>query len=254
MPAALLRQAGLFDRFGVPPIAPARGIRQIDTMIVPDQTFTYATPVILVGAAPVPIDDLFMALPTSWPLIAADGGAQIILATGRRPDLVIGDMDSRQDVPPDIPQLHLPGQDDTDFEKCLKRVIAPLIVGFCFLEGRLDHTLAVIHALAAAAHDRPIMLVGTNDMLVRMRGDFAFPAAAGERVSVWPLGPQRFTRSNGLQWPLDGLEMAPGQLVGTSNITTGGMVEIMADDGAGYAVIRPAAAAASLLSVIAPRD
>ena len=222
--------------------------------MLPDQTFTYATPVILVGAAPMPIDDLFTTLPSHWPLLAADGGAQTILASGRRPDLVIGDMDSRQDLPPDIPQLHLLGQDDTDFEKCLKRVIAPLIVGFGFLDGRLDQTLAAIHALAAAAHDRPIMLVGTHDVLLRLRGDLAFPASAGERVSVWPLGPQRFTRSNGLQWPLDGLDMAPGQLVGTSNIATGGMVEIIADDGAGYAVIRPAAAAASLLSVIAPQD
>ncbi|MEX0503955.1 thiamine diphosphokinase [Alphaproteobacteria bacterium LSUCC0719] len=223
-------------------------------MIVPDQTFTHATPVILVGAAPVPIDDLFTALPSHWPLIAADGGVQTILASGRRPDLVIGDMDSQQDLLPDIPQLHLHGQDDTDFEKCLKRIHAPLIVGFGFLEGRLDHTLAAIHALAAVPHDRPIMLVGAHDMLVRLRGDLAFPASAGERVSVWPLGPQRFTRSSGLRWPLDGLEMAPGQLVGTSNIATGGLVEIIAGSGAGYAVIRPVTAAASLLSAIISAD
>jgi len=71
---------------------------------------------------------------------------------------------------------------------------------------------------------------------------------------VWPLGPQRFTRSRGLHWPLDGLEMAPGQLVGTSNIATGGMVEIIAGSGAGYAVIRPVTAAASLLSAIISAD
>jgi len=221
---------------------------------VPDQTFTYATPVILVGAAPVPIDDMFMTLPPHWPLIAADGGVQTILASGRRPDLVMGDMDSCQDLAPDIPALYLQGQDDTDFEKCLKRINAPLIVGFGFLEGRLDHTLAAIHALAAVPHDRPIMLVGAHDMLVRVQGDLAFPALAGERVSIWPFGSQRFTRSRGLQWPLDGVEMAPGRFVGTSNMATGGMVEIIADDGAGYAVIRPAAAAASLLSAILSLD
>jgi len=227
-------------------------------MIVPDQTFTYATPVTLVGAAPMRIDDLFTTLPPHWPLIAADGGVQTILASGRCPDLVIGDMDSRQALPADIPQLELQGQDDTDFEKCLKRIHAPLIVGFGFLDGRLDHTLAAIHALAALPHDRPIMLVGAHDVLVRLRGDLAFPASAGERVSLWPLGPQRFTRSSGLQWPLDGLDMAPGQFVGTSNIATGGMVEIIADAdanaNAGYAVIRPVAAAASFLSAIMPPD
>ncbi|RZO28534.1 MAG: thiamine diphosphokinase [SAR116 cluster bacterium] len=222
-------------------------------MILPDQTFSYAKPVVLVGAAPVPLDEMFATLPDSWPVIAADGGAQTVMAAGRRPDLVVGDMDSRIDLPPEIRQLHLTGQDDTDFEKCLKRITAPLIVGFGFLDARLDHTLAAIHALAAVPHDRPIMLVGTTDMLLRLRGDIAFPAIAGERVSIWPLGPQRFHRSSGLRWSLDGLEMAPGQMVGTSNVATGD-VEIIADGGAGYAVIRPAAAAASLLPVITPQD
>jgi thiamine pyrophosphokinase len=162
-------------------------------------------------------------------------------------------MDSRVDLPPDIRQLHLAGQDDTDFEKCLKRIIAPLIVGFGFLDARLDHTLAAIHALTAVPHDRPILLIGTTDMLLRLRGDIAFPAMVGERVSIWPLGPQRFDRSSGLRWSLDGLEMAPGQMIGTSNVATGD-VEIIAGEGVGYALIRPVATAASLLSVITPRD
>ncbi len=235
-------------------IASGRGIRQIESMILPDQTFTYDEPVLLVGAAPVPLDAMFATLPDSWPVIAADGGAQAIMAAGRRPDLVVGDMDSRVDLPSDIRQLHLTGQDDTDFEKCLKRIVAPLIVGFGFLDARLDHTLAAIHALAAVPHDRPIMLIGATDMLLRLRGDIVFPATAGERVSIWPLGVQRFHRSRGLRWALDGLVMAPGQMVGTSNITTGGEVEIIADGGAGYALIRPAAAAASLLSALMQQD
>jgi hypothetical protein len=47
--------------------------------------------------------------------------------------------------------------------------------------------------------------------------------------------------------------MAPGQMIGTSNVATGD-VEIIAGEGAGYALIRPVATAASLLSVITPRD
>ena len=221
-------------------------------MLLPDQTFTYASAVILVGAAPVPMSPLFEHLPETLPIIAADGGAHTVLDCGRRPVLVIGDMDSSADLPADIARLHLTGQDDTDFEKCLKRVVAPLIIGFGFLDARLDHTLAAMHALAAVRHDSPIMLVGATDMLLRLRGDITFPATAGDRISVWPLGGQRFRRSSGLRWSLDGLEMAPGQLVGTSNVATGGDVEIIADGGDGYAVIRPASAAASLLSLIMP--
>ena len=236
-----------------PSIAPADGIRQIESMILPDQTFTYPGPVLLVGAAPVPMPPLFAELAQRLPVIAADGGVYAVLESGWAPDLVIGDMDSSGDLPADMRRLHLTGQDDTDFEKCLKRINAPLIIGFGFLDARLDHTLAAIHALVALPHDAPILLLGATDMLLRLRGDITFPATAGERVSIWPLGRQRFQRSRGLRWSLDGLEMAPGQLVGTSNVATGGDVEIVADGGAGYALIRPVAAAASLLQVIMPR-
>ena len=32
-------------------------------------------------------------LPAGWPLLAADGGANALLDLGRKPDMVIGDMD-----------------------------------------------------------------------------------------------------------------------------------------------------------------
>ncbi|MEC8642488.1 MAG: thiamine diphosphokinase [Pseudomonadota bacterium] len=221
-------------------------------MLLSDQTFSYDSAVVLVGAAPVAVDPLFADLPDSWPIVAADGGAHTVLASGRRPDLVIGDMDSSTDLPADIARLHLTGQDDTDFEKCLKRIAAPLIIGFGFLDARLDHTLAALHALMAVPHDAPIMLIGASDMLLRVRGDVTFRANAGERVSIWPLGNQRFLRSCGLRWPLDGLEMGAGHLVGTSNAAKGGDVEIIADAGDGYAVILPVAAAPSLLPAVMP--
>ena len=215
-----------------------------------DKILTYVDPVILVGAAPVQIGSALEALPKSWPVIAADGGADVLLKIGRRPDLVIGDMDSAGALPDDLPQLSLAGQDDTDFEKCLARVHAPLIVGLGFLEGRLDHTLAAIHALMALSHDRPVMLVGDTDLVLRLKGDIAFEAKPGDRVSVWPLGIQAFQGSTGLKWPLDGLQMEAGRLIGTSNLAAGGTVRINVGPGNGYAVIMPREAARSLIDVV----
>ena len=212
-----------------------------------DDMLRYDCPVVLVGAAPVEIGPALEALPDSWPLIAADGGADALVKIGRRPDLVIGDMDSAGPLPDDLPKLPLVGQDDTDFEKCLARICAPLIVGLGFLEGRLDHTLAAMHALTALRHDRPVMLVGDTDLLLRLTGDIAFEAKSGDRVSVWPLGIQAFHSSTGLKWPLDGLQMAPGRLIGTSNLAAGGTVRINAGPGDGYAVIMPREAAQSLI-------
>ena len=207
----------------------------------------YNRPVVLVGAAPVEIGPALEALPESWPVIAADGGADALLKIGRRPDLVIGDMDSAGPLPDDLPKLPLAGQDDTDFEKCLARICAPLIIGLGFLGGRLDHTLAAIHALTALPHDRPVMLFGDTDLVLRIRGDIAFEAEPGERVSVWPLGIQAFQCSTGLKWPLDGLQMQAGRLIGTSNLAAGGAVRINAGPGEGYAVIMPREAAQSLI-------
>ena len=210
----------------------------------------FVDPVILVGAAPVQIGPALEALPKSWPLIAADGGADVLLKIGRRPDLVIGDMDSAGALPDDLPQLSLASQDDTDFEKCLARIGAPLIVGLGFLEGRLDHTLASMHALTALTHDQPVILVGDTDLVLRLRGDIAFEAEPGDRVSVYPLGIQAFQGSTGLKWPLDGLEMAAGRLIGTSNLAVSRTVRINAGPGEGYALIMPREAAQSLISAV----
>ena len=109
------------------------------------------------------------------PVIAADGGVETALDAGFLPQAIIGDMDSVDDLnllPKSIHQIVLPQQDDTDFEKCLQLIDAPLIVGVGFLDGRFDHSLAVLDALARLQHDRPVFLVGANDVLLRIRGDF----------------------------------------------------------------------------------
>ena len=146
----------------------------------------------------------------------------MLLDLGRRPDMVIGDMDLAGTPPDDLPCMALDGQDDTDLQKCLARIETPLLVGLACLDGRFDHALAAIHALMTLRHDRPVMLVGTHDVVLRVRGACAFAAEAGCRVSVWPLGRQAFGVSDGLRWQLDGLTMAAGSMIGTSNEAQGG--------------------------------
>ena len=217
-----------------------------------EQTFNSDRPVILVGASPVKLGAFFFSLPEAWPVIAADGGVDTLAGCGRRPELVIGDMDSATAVPADIPHILLTGQDDTDFEKCLSRINAPLIVGFGFLDGRLDHSLAVMNALAAQRELPAVMLCGTHDVLACCRADISFAAAHGERVSIWPLGRQEFRRSSGLRWPLDGVEMQVGGIIGTSNEASAARVEIEAGAGDGYAVIMPVSCADALLAALLP--
>lgn len=217
-----------------------------------DRLLPYEKPVILVGASPMPISAALNQLPADWPVIAADGGVDSLLAEGRQPDMIIGDLDSASCLPDAVPVMRLTGQDDTDLEKCLKRIRAPLIVGLGFLEGRLDHTFAALHALMALQHTRPVMLIGDHDVLVRLRGDVTLRCRSGTRLSVWPLGRQSFRRSSGLKWPLDGLIMQAGQIIGTSNETDRDLVtiEAEAEAGDGYAVMMPRSELAVLLAAV----
>jgi len=59
-----------------------------------------------------------------------------------------------------------------------------------------------------------------------LTGPFTFEVDEGDRVSVHPLAPIKFRRSFGLEYPLDGLRLAPGERIGTSNIAVDGIFSI----------------------------
>jgi thiamine pyrophosphokinase len=203
--------------------------------------FRFQTPAILVGAAPTDLAGLEHC-PQDWPIFAADGGVHNLLAQGLQPRAVIGDMDSigdLGDLADNLNVIHQPGQDDTDFQKCLSAVDAPLIIGFGFLGARYDHSLAALHALASLPDGRPVILLGHDDVMVRVCGDCAFEMPRDTRFSLWPLGRQSFVRSRGLAWPLDGLTFEIGKSIGTSNRVTDTYVDIQAGAGDGYVVIVP---------------
>lgn len=208
-----------------------------------DVTFRFETPVLLFGAAPVTAEVTARLTPLSaLPVLAADGGVRTALALGLVPQAVIGDMDSlgvRDDLPASIRQMPMVGQYDTDFEKCMNSIRAPLVIGVGFLDGRVDHTLAVLNVLARQPRPRRVLLLGAHDVMLRLGGDFSVSLAPRTRLSVWPLWRQDFVRSLGLEWPLDGIDMAAGARTGTSNRVTDGAVSVETGDGDGYCLIAP---------------
>ena len=102
-------------------------------------------PVTLIGGGPVPRADLDAALRLAPVIAAADRGADIALGFGLMPGAVWGDLDSiseaaRKAIPRE--RLHLVAeQESTDFEKCLARIQAPLVLAIGFSGGRQDHFL-----------------------------------------------------------------------------------------------------------------
>lgn len=156
-------------------------------------------------------------------IVAADGGAGLVLASGEMPLAVIGDMDSLDDAARariDPARLHrIAEQESTDFDKALRSVAAPLILGAGFMGARRDHELANFNALVRHPHRRCV-LVGMDELVTLAPPDLTIDLHPGTRVSLFPMRALHGW-SEGLHWPIDGLDFAPDARVGTSNMATG---------------------------------
>lgn len=185
-------------------------------------------------------------------LVGADGGGDAIGAAGLVPSAIIGDLDSlydRQGWEARTRVIHIPEQITTDFQKALYSTRAPVTLALGMTGRRLDHTLAALSAVLQVALERRVLLVDEVDVALAVSGPFGFEAAHGERVSVHPLVPIRFRRSAGLLYPLDGLTLEPGGLLGTSNAGMGGRVEIVPMDETPWLLVLPRQRLWDLMSI-----
>ncbi|MEO0989898.1 MAG: thiamine diphosphokinase, partial [Pseudomonadota bacterium] len=186
---------------------------------------TKDAPIALIGAGDSTPSIMKFAVDRSSALVAADGGAQAAIGAGYIPDLVIGDFDSIDEatlaqVPRDRVH-HVAEQDSTDFEKCLMRLRAPLVLSVGFTGARLDHTLAVMSVMVRYAERQPCAVLGSEDLCFVLPPRFEVTLPAATTVSLFPMAPVR-GRSVGLRWPIDGIDFAPAGRVGTSNEAIGG--------------------------------
>ena len=180
------------------------------------------SPVTLVGGAAVPEGDLARALALAPRLVAADGGADRALALGREPVAVIGDLDSI--TPSARARLadrlrEIAEQDSTDFDKALRSIDAPLVLALGVAGGRFDHEMAAMNVLCHHPH-RPCIVIGAESLVFLTPPDVTIGLAAGESIGLFPMAPLRAS-SEGLEWPTDGLMLAPTGRIATSNRATG---------------------------------
>lgn len=190
----------------------------IMTLIV--QTPSFLT---LLGGASTHFSHVNQSLSKAPILVCADSGAETALAAGRMPDAVIGDLDSLSSEarttldPATVHQID--EQESTDFEKCLASIDAPAILAHGFLGDRLDHSLAALNALAKFP-DQICLLIGSEDFCFLAPANLELDLPRGTLLSLFPLGEVRGT-SEGLYYPIDGLDFSPLGQIGTSNRVTG---------------------------------
>jgi thiamine pyrophosphokinase len=198
-------------------------------------------PVTLLGGGEATAGDLSEALSIAPILVAADSGADTALKYGHVPNAVIGELDSvskaTQTTLPNKDIHLIADQDSTDFDKALRSIDAPLVVGVGLLGARLDHTLAVLNTLITRPSPT-CLLLGAMDVVFALPESCVLDLTPGTRVSLFPLRPVH-GRSTGLKWPLDGLSFEPGGQIGTSNEATGPVQIRM--EGAGTIMLLPRA-------------
>ncbi len=186
--------------------------------------------VTLVGGGPVSAALLRLALARAPRLVGADGGADRILALGHEPEAVVGDLDS---ITP-AARTRLAGrlfplteQVTTDFDKALRSIQAPFVLAVGFAGARMDHGLAVLTGLAAHP-DRVCLLLGPQDVVFLAPPRMVLDLTPGDRLSLYPMA-RATGRSQGLEWPIDGLTFAPDGMIGTSNRVIAPAVEVEMD-------------------------
>lgn len=189
---------------------------------------------ILVGGGAVDFEVLHQLNKMGGHLVGADGGADQIAAAGLKPELIVGDLDSLKNPAFWLGRtrlMQLSEQETTDFEKALYSTRAPLTVALGMTGKRFDHTLATLDAVTRYAGKRQIILVDEEDVALALTAKFSFRVGAGERVSIHPLAPVTFWRSDGLEYPLDAVRLAPGVRTGTSNAAIDGPFTIVPEEG-----------------------
>lgn len=187
--------------------------------------------VTLAGGAPFGAGLLRDALALAPRLVAADGGADRLLRLGHAPEAVIGDIDSlsragRARLGPER-VFAIAEQDSTDFDKALRNIAAPFVLGLGFAGARLDHGLAVFSVLARHPQRR-VVVIGGQDLVFLAPPEVRLRLPRGTRLSLFPLAAVR-GRSEGLHWPIEGIGFHPIGPIGTSNRTDAPEVRLQFD-------------------------
>jgi thiamine pyrophosphokinase len=176
-------------------------------------------------------------------LIAVDGGSRHMQALRRRPDLLIGDLDSID--PQDREALAAKGvesvvfpvhKDQTDLELALDYAIAHgfgRILVIAPFGGRLDQTLANVALLRyPGLEDRQMRLDDGVQEALLIRDKTELDGQVGDVLSLLPLdGDVSGVSTEGLRYPLHHETLFAHRTRGISNVFSSDRASVSAGDG-----------------------
>ena len=179
-------------------------------------------------------------------VIAADAGAELLHRLGRRPDLLVGDLDSvdaslveRLETAGTRVERHPVDKEASDTELAVEAAFgagATAVVMLGAMGGeRLDHELANLLLLADPALVGRDLRAARGGTIVRaLHGGerLALGGAVGDLVTLLPVGGNVVgVATAGLRWPLDAATLRMGRSRGLSNEVIGAPASVRISEG-----------------------
>lgn len=184
-------------------------------------------------------------------VIAADGGVSLCREAGRVPDLCVGDFDSA--ATDDLCWAERAGaevlryaenKDESDLDLAVaaaRRLGCSGITLTAAFSGRMDHTLASLGTLLAAADlgavaDEP----GWTAYPLRagVASSVTLEAAEGTLVSVIAFGADTRVSVSGMEYPLSSAVLAPLSSLGVSNVVCGRSPQVELTSGSAVVIVQ----------------
>jgi thiamine pyrophosphokinase len=212
--------------------------------------------VVFAGSRPV-APGLLDRLPDGADVVAADSGLGVATTLGLHVHHLVGDLDSTAPSAVDAAvasgttvERHPAEKDATDLELAFDAAIARGAGRITLVDGggdRLDHLLGNLLLLAspALAGIETEAFCGTARVSVARGGEppLAIAGAPGSFVTLLPVGGNaQGIVTDGLRYPLDGEDLAPGTTRGVSNELVAGWASVRLTTGT-LLVVQPFATA-----------
>lgn len=147
-------------------------------------------------------------------IICCDGAARSLVAYGREPDRIVGDLDSlsaefKKRFADRIEQI--PEQESNDLSKAFRYCCSCNCKNIVILGAtgkREDHTLGNLSLLSIYAESVPdIKIVTDYGYFTVAKRSGSFESFAGMQISIVPLTGKAVVSSRGLKYPMDKLEL-----------------------------------------------
>jgi thiamine pyrophosphokinase len=177
-------------------------------------------------------------------LICADGGANTAYKYKLLPNAIIGDFDSISQV---VLKYYsdkcivkkIARQNDTDVEKCLKFAINKKYKEAVLLGvtgDRLDHSYCNLGILLKFYSEITVTLIHGKSLLKAYEGKVTLSTVPGETISIYGFNSKTKFVSSGMEYPLKDFALPFGVRESTSNVATGGIVEINIKGGKAFII------------------